>query len=51
MYAPFQPEKASSQGFHLRQNALVLLELLARTVLPETASEPCLPLSASCKIW
>lgn len=35
----------------LRQNALVLLEFLARTVLPETASESHSLLSASCKIW
>lgn len=35
----------------LRQNALLLLEFLARTVLPATASESHSLLSASCKIW
>lgn len=35
----------------LRQNVLVLLQFLARTILPETASESHSLLSASCKIW
>jgi hypothetical protein len=51
MYMASNLKQLQLKASILKQNTLVLLELLIKALLPESASEPCLPLNASCKIW